>query len=666
MKKSIPFNTLINQSNIVEVVGEWLYNYPSFLQNDEGVKPEDAATRIDDLSKATKDKIVARAAIEFTRARDAQQKAADALEKASKTQETAEKDVDNINVSNITCHERKRLERALANANFARDTANAEVEEFDQYRDAKSHFLTEDTIKVTIVDTPKSKQKNKERAERNTARCVSSHELWEKLSLPRKGEEAKKRLIWVSKAEDTQHPWEDAKERQQRLIRASKTKDEVALVCYVTSAEEEKQFMLDFFDRHYNFDKWFFDDTNMALNVWTTELHLSFYQPLTSDDQEPQGGLSLPGTLGFPFARASMGFMFYGDFFDRYWTCHFIESTHATDADPFREWLETYADTGSTDERSKSQRKVLELKLVGRILTEIINSTVLIFTDVKTRLCIGGNLDPGSLFLSTPSSDAYFESSRQWETSQHLLRIVEADLSTVLEKVAKWEMREKDRGQERPRWTHKDESKYGRDLSKLSILINGKIEELKNCCTSIKSLKETVDATQANKRDDLSLRGSENIRIFTYVTVVFLPLGFAATIFSVEHAAVGHLVICAVIALVITVVALFNAATVNRVYERAAKESDKYYTLHMNASYLKQALRDKQDRLNKQRELAKSSSPSAEASPPPKVSLEKLRDPPVISGPWHSCRYWKRVPLKTLFHFSRKTLRCAITDIPLP
>ena len=90
------------------------------------------------------------------------------------------------------------------------------------------------------------------------------------------GEDAKKRLIWVSKADDIS------------VIRATKARDEVALVCHLTSAEEEKQAILEFFDRHGNFDKWFFDDTNMALNIWTTELHLSFYQLSTADPKDQQ------------------------------------------------------------------------------------------------------------------------------------------------------------------------------------------------------------------------------------------------------------------------------------------------------------------------------------------------------------------------------------------
>lgn len=623
MKKSIPFNTLINQTNIVEVVGEWLYNYPSFLQSDAGMKLEDAEKQIEDLSKATrdvtKDKIVTTAAVEFTRARNAQLKATDALDKAAKAQEKARKAVDElIAAGNAPYDARNRLDRALSKASDAYGVAHAQVEKFD-FRDINSHFSTRDKIQVTIVDTPKSKsnpqggyQNKKDRREREIDDYHSSHELWEKLSQPRKGEDAKKRLIWIRKASD-----------------------EAALVCYLTSPEEEKQSMLDFYNRHANFDKWFYDDTNMARNTWTSELHLSFYQLLTIDTTEPTTKklqpreLSFPGTLKTPFARASMGFRFYGDFFDRYWTCHFIESAPATASD-FEEWLGNSGDQISPEERSKSQRKVLELRLLARILTEILNSTLDIFEEVKAGLGISGNLDPGFLFLSMPSSDEYFYSSHQWEIFQHLLRIVEADLSTALEKVSKWEMREKDRGQERPRWTHKDETKYGRTINKLSIRISGKIGELKNCCTSIRSLKETVDATQDKKREDLSLRGSENIRIFTYVTVVFLPLGFAASIFSVEHRAVGHLVICAVIALVITFVALFNAATVNRAYERAAKKADKYYTYHMDGSYLKQ-LREKQ------RKLANSSSASAEASSPLKASTEeKQREPPIIAGPWHS------------------------------
>ncbi|EMR68260.1 putative mg2+ transporter zinc transport protein [Eutypa lata UCREL1] len=151
---------------------------------------------------------------------------------------------------------------------------------------------------------------------------------------------------------------------------------------------------------------------------------------------------------------------------------------------------------------------------------------------------------------------------------------MEEKLESVQLEVSKWETREKDRGKEKPRWTRNDERKYGATIKKLVRSTNKQIRELHSVYTSVKSLKETLVRSQEQIRADLSLRGSEDIRFFTYVTVVFLPLGFASSIFSMNgnpgSDLVTSLVICATIALLITVFALVNAKTLG--YFSATRE----------------------------------------------------------------------------------------------
>ena len=624
MKKNMPFNTLINQSNIVDVGDEWLYNYPSFLRFEE-VTPGDAKSQIQGLLKhGTKGRIVAKAAMAFNDAANERKKtavernrAADKLHNAVYELETTKDALENaieilknagewLETAEAPKRARSELAHVYFEANAAYKKAKDHVTELSLSRDEDSHFTLESSL-ITVVDTPRNMTNSREKKsgeKPNEYECGNSHELWQRLSRPRKAEEAKKRLIWLREASG-----------------------DTALVCYVASPDEEKQAMLGFFDRHLNWKKWFFDDTNMALNTWTSEFHLSFYKLKTIGDQEHSiKAMPYPHELNFPgkqqkeFARASMGFRFCGDFFDEYWTCHYVESipTGVINVPPWH---------NCSREGSRNQRKVLEPLFVDRILKEIVSSTRAIFEEVKTALGISGTLDPGFLFLSMLSSEEYFYSSRQWDISKQILRIIEDDVLTVLEKVSKWEMREKDRGQERPRWTHKDESEYGREISKLSMSISGNIAELKNCCTQIKSLKDNMDAGQAKKREDLSFQGSENIRIFTYVTVVFLPIGFAASIFSVDHALVVHLVTCAVVVLAITIVALFNARRFDRLFEQAANKADNYYKSHTKGSYLRK-FREKE-------EESVDVSNTAEESSPPQGSSEKQTKLPVKAGPWH-------------------------------
>lgn len=73
----------------------------------------------------------------------------------------------------------------------------------------------------------------------------------------------------------------------------------------------------------------------------------------------------------------------------------------------------------------------------------------------------------------------------------------------------------------------------------------------------------------------MSFRGSENMSLFTYVTVVFLPLGFATGIFSMSEApgrlTLAFMVATAVTALSITVLALVNAKSLLGLAKRHGK-----------------------------------------------------------------------------------------------
>ncbi|RYP30569.1 hypothetical protein DL767_006159 [Monosporascus sp. MG133] len=293
--------------------------------------------------------------------------------------------------------------------------------------------------------------------------------LQEELTKPRTAENAKKRLIWLPKANA-----------------------ETALVCYLASVDTEKPAISLFMDRHWNQEDYFFDDTTMVTNRLEAGLHLSFYQ-LT--EQRGAGDIRTLSEDILPhkeaqITKASKGFRFLGDFFDRYWTCQIIENGIALQPDE-------------------------------------------------------------------PRHEDYFFSSAQWQRFQNALAAIEEKLEGVRLEVSKWETREKDRGKERPRWTRNDERKYGGIIKKLVRSTNKQITNLHTVHASVKSLKETLMRSQEQIRADLSLRGSEDIRFFTYVTVVFLPLGFAANIFSMSGNPgpdlVVSLVICAIIALVITV-----------------------------------------------------------------------------------------------------------------
>lgn len=431
------------------------------------------------------------------------------------------------------------------------------------------HVFERDERRTLVEDIPQARIGRKQTRFRIYNWSYTNKNLLRQLKLRRTAEMAKKRLVWLFNANE-----------------------ETALVCYLTSVAIEKPAISLFFDRHWNHDDYFFDDTTALTNTWETELHLSFYYLRNCRGTSGGDNVRILREDIFPDKEqqiivTSMGFRFIGDFFDRYWTCHFIESGMALR--PNYNWKTSFPSLPhpySSSERVWNQRKVLELYLFEHILSTLVKCTREILDEIKRAL----GIRQGTLSSTILSSEDYFFSSVQWRQFQNTLEAMEEKLESVQLEVSKWETREKDRGKEKPRWTRNDERKYGATIKKLVRSTNKQIRELHSVYTSVKSLKETLVRSQEQIRADLSLRGSEDIRFFTYVTVVFLPLGFASSIFSMNgnpgSDLVTSLVICATIALLITVFALVNAKTLGYFVSRFFHLIEDYSRAKMKNSIL--------------------------------------------------------------------------------
>lgn len=366
-----------------------------------------------------------------------------------------------------------------------------------------------------IADTPKQKHLGK-REKRELQSVIPDRlhdfELRDKLMVPRTATKAKKRFIWLPQASA-----------------------ETASLCRLASPELERSAMFLFFDRHSRFEKYVWDDTTMVINTWQTEIHLSFYELV---DTVRPATLGLPPLSRDPFPgaskkelrRASMGFRFDGDFFDRYWTCHFIEHTDVRKIMP--EWDFPFESSGSHAQKQWWQRKVLELHLLHRILRSATVSSLKILKEVRSELGIGDN----TISFSILDSDAYFSTKENWQRFEYILQAVDEDLTAVLRTLEKWDRREAERGQEKPRWTRNDERKYRGVISKLQGSTEREMRDLESHRNNIRRLKETLTTSREKIRDDRELHRNENIRYFTYVTVIFLPLGFAASFYSMNGA----------------------------------------------------------------------------------------------------------------------------------
>ncbi|RYP92831.1 hypothetical protein DL770_001002 [Monosporascus sp. CRB-9-2] len=506
VEKTVPFGRLYDSTTVVEIDEEWLYNYPLFLLDETRITVNDISKMLEDL-------------IEQERYSD-------------------------VNGHVIKTGAKRCLEKRI-------------------------HDFDDKDWRSLVANTPKTRRSWKQGKDDGRYPIYHTNATLQKeLTKPRTAENAKKRLIWLPKANA-----------------------ETALICYLASVDAEKPAISLFMDRHWNQEDYFFDDTTMVTNTWETELHLSFYQ-LT--EHRGAGDIRTLSEDIFPYkeaqiAKASKGFRFLGDFFDRYWTCHIIENGIALRPDEPRQYISRKPPFPSSDkEQGWRQRKVLELYLFEHILATVVKCTREILDEIKTEL----GVRQGAFSSAILTSEDYFFSCAQWQRFQNALAAIEEKLEGVRLEVSKWETREKDRGKERPRWTRNDERKYGGIIKKLVRSTNKQITNLHSVHASVKSLEETLMRSQEQIRADLSLRGSEDIRFFTYVTVVFLPLGFAASIFSMNGNPgpdlVVSLVICAIIALVITVSALVNAKPLGRIIRRGSHLIDRYSGAKMKHSILMQ------------------------------------------------------------------------------
>ena len=185
----------------------------------------------------------------------------------------------------------------------------------------------EEQIKAIINDDPESDTKNME----NNARGSKNNAEGSKKEV-----EVLKSNAKLCERLNTKRTYADPRKR---LVQLFEIKPTTALICYIASSKEEG--LISFFDRHASYGTYASDDATLEPgNKWVTELHLSFYRVLDRNGgkyKEAKGNIPVADQIEFPspekgrhgvdawVQRAVMSFRFDGDFFDRFWTCHFLE-----------------------------------------------------------------------------------------------------------------------------------------------------------------------------------------------------------------------------------------------------------------------------------------------------------------------------------------------------
>ncbi|KAF5230105.1 hypothetical protein FANTH_13987 [Fusarium anthophilum] len=425
-----------------------------------------------------------------------------------------------------------------------------------------------------VVDVPKGKKAQKKAA----STPMSKREMSDKRSideLMREGrtpENAKKRFWWFSST---------APSSNQIILHTWPSN-------YSTSSEScpTENGLLEFFDRHMKYAKLFFEETFLVLNIWSTEFHLSSYALASKQRDQDRSVVDLPATCqaryGIDLIRTSMSFHFEGDLFDRYWTCRYLEADQrmakGREMKGFAEDLLTNKKSLGEFDRTKApwkQRKVLELILFDVITHKAQKQASEILAEAKASI-------PEKLHHKSSTSKqheaieldyrGFANASKQYGQVQTDLQLVEEDITQSLAVIDLWRNREKEREAERPRWTFNDESRYRSSILKMLASNNHRIQELTSTRSEIRDFINALSKLLEEMRNDLDQRRADYIQRFTYVNVIFLPLGFATGVSSMSQAPEGHtlvfMIITAGAALLVTVLLLWKVERIESLWKR--------------------------------------------------------------------------------------------------
>ncbi|UPX10920.1 uncharacterized protein EKO05_0001553 [Ascochyta rabiei] len=390
-------------------------------------------------------------------------------------------------------------------------------------------------------------------------------------------------------------------ESKKRIIWLSHRNRAEAQQVYKCCSDVEGDNVISFYERHLDSERFFLDSATAALNEWETELHLSYY----SVSPSKEGSLYHLKGHGY-LALTAVSFRFSGDFSDRFWTCLLLEhhpgqrgrKTLGTHLLPVPECgirgdldlLKAHRGCGVAERREQreedrptkpwQQRRILELLIYSKILEGIRKNTIDILDAVKALALqsketpsehekssedneFEGAIEEAKQLQRLGDKEEYTSIARQWRRYIQILDVLEESLIKNIEKMEEWQRREQDRQDQQPRWTERDKRNHFTTILRLKIFTERQTREIKRLRDKVHSFQESLPGQLESIREDINFRGSQSINLFTYVTVVFLPLGFATGVLSMnglpDHSTSMNLVFTALAALALTLVMLLNA-----------------------------------------------------------------------------------------------------------
>ncbi|KAL9588390.1 MAG: hypothetical protein Q9203_002798, partial [Teloschistes exilis] len=392
---------------------------------------------------------------------------------------------------------------------------------------------------------------------------LSARKFYDRLVRPRTFDQAKKRLIELASHDM-----------------------EMVLICWLTAHERERPLLLDFVRRHGSSTCLFGERVDWKGNIWDTEIHLGFYQLIDKDEN-----VRFPPHLEYPsrlrrvrtmptlsntcdhreITLVSTSLRFAGDLRDRSWTCHFFSSTARDEGFGClsREVTELKQSKEDFYSETMGQRKPLEMTYVQKISREMEESSEGILAAFQSELDVPDTRDP-----QRESYEFVHNYSRLHLKSGEILRDVLTQLDLALRAIEEWEGRENTRPV-RSRWSKKDDARHGQKLSALSRKCTTSIQSLRMQRNRLEEQQKSAEQRHSNLVSYMQLseartssRSAEDVRLFTYVTIIFLPLSFSSSLFSMQAAPTGgtlhRMIPTTIIALIVTIFVLSNLKALDR------------------------------------------------------------------------------------------------------
>ncbi|KAL8790741.1 MAG: hypothetical protein Q9195_006219 [Heterodermia aff. obscurata] len=368
----------------------------------------------------------------------------------------------------------------------------------------------------------------------------------------------------------------------------------------------EKFYIPEFIMRHSRRMAFMRDETQRQLNTWVTEVHVNYYsivrksntrfdapdfeqhQPNSDSDMDPEdatessdpslfpeGLRPCPGRPDWGIRRSIISFHFIGDLNDRYWTSHVF-------ADVSNDWgwftgkdaFDLTKPSGHGDKNKfHSQRKIMEADWFTGTLAHVVDETKYILSYVSEVINNNDHNSKNSSRYDT-FQETFERNKKTYSLYGDLIKFlfdVKQSLVTTRRTAKEWEDRPKYR-EVQPRWMEDDEAAYHEEILHWTykaqfhlLTIRSLLERIESEIDYVKQLRQWLLDDLSLKEARISNRSADDVRIFTYATVIFLPLSFASGIFSMsgapDRATVQPFIVAAVVALVATIVFLLNAGT---------------------------------------------------------------------------------------------------------